>query len=298
MSVAAPYDGHRYVSPVVIQRFAGPADPSVPGFYSGAEIWVMEDDGSWLRRVRSAAARHLDHPTLRPDREHVVYSEFDDPSQYVHGNAILFEEHLYSGERKPLRTVPGGAIHHNTISPVDQALSYVVSGPHGHDQVAEVDGALLTVENRRGGHQLIANGISVPGGLLVQCEVVPRTCPRRIAVGIFEWSSRSFRPLTRTPAMHRRPAVSPRGTAIVWQSNERAAVTDDIHIAAIDGSQHRLLTCGDAMDGHPWFARDGRSVFFESNRSGQWEIYKLDVESGAVMQLTSDPTYVSTRPRC
>ena len=45
------------------------------------------------------------------------------------------------------------------------------------------------------------------------------------------------------------------------------------------------------------FSRDADWLLFESDRTGNWEIFKLHIQSGEVIQLTDDPTYVSTRPR-
>jgi WD40 repeat protein len=267
-------DGYRYRSPIVIQRFAGAADPSVPGFYGGAEVWVMEDDGSHLRKVRASGAGHLDHPTLLPDREHVVYSEFADPSTYVAATAALVRENLYTGERSPMRAVEGCAVHHNTISPCDHGLSYMVSGPRGHEQVTEVDGDPLVIHPPEGNKLLLANGVSMPGGVVLQVEAVPRTTPRRISIAVYSHASGTLCTLTRSPAMHRRPALSPCGTRVAWQSNARDPRADDLHIADIDGSNHRILTETGAKDGHAWFSRDGQSLYFESNRTGNWEIHK------------------------
>ena len=85
---------------------------------------------------------------------------------------------------------------------------------------------------------------------------------------------------------------------MAWQSNERDPTIDDLHIADLDGSHHQLLTSGEASDGHPWFSRDGDWLFFESNRTGNWEIHKLHLGSGRLLQLTDDAAYVNTRPRC
>jgi hypothetical protein len=271
----------------------------VPGFYGGAEIWIMEENGTHLRRVRSSDGGHLDHPTLTPDLEHVIYSEFDDPAKYVAGKAWLWKEHLYTGERTVLRSLDGCSIHHNTISPIDGALSYMVSRPGAHEQVTEVDGQPVTIRapaaDRR---RLLANGVSIPGGLVLQGEDLPRAASRHISIEIYRHRGNTLTPVTVTAARHRRPAISPSGTWLVWQSNERDTEVDDLHLAGLDGSQHRLLTSSRANDGHPWFSRDGEWVFFESDRTGGWEIHKLHLESGTIVQVTDDPAYVNTRPRC
>jgi hypothetical protein len=74
----------------------------------------MEDDGSHLHVVRSSGVRHLDHPTLTPDLEHVSYSEFSDSSRYVAATAPLWKEHLYLGERTIIRSIAGCAVSKTT----------------------------------------------------------------------------------------------------------------------------------------------------------------------------------------
>jgi TolB protein len=39
---------------------------------------------------------------------------------------------------------------------------------------------------------------------------------------------------------------------------------------------------------------DGRSLAFASNRSGYWDLYRMDLASGATVQLTNTPTYDSS----
>ena len=57
---AAPYR-----EPIVFQRFPDTAaNPTVPGFYGGASIWIMESDGTRLQQLRADPERHLDHPSL------------------------------------------------------------------------------------------------------------------------------------------------------------------------------------------------------------------------------------------
>jgi len=59
----------------------------------------------------------------------------------------------------------------------------------------------------------------------------------------------------------------------------------------------RRITQSPENDGHPFFSRDGEWLLFESDRTGNWEIFKIHIFSGTVTQLTDDSSYVSTRPR-
>ena len=56
-----------------------------------------------------------------------------------------------------------------------------------------------------------------------------------------------------------------------------------------DGANRRPLT-DNPGDARPVWSPDGRYVVFMSNeRDGNWELYRIDVESGAVLQLTDNP---------
>ena len=103
--------------------------------------------------------------------------------------------------------------------------------------------------------------------------------------------------LTDDEHLHRRPAISPDGKLLAWQTDMNGR-NDEIYLANIDGSNARNLTNAAGDDGHPWFARDGRTIVFESNRTGTWEIWKMDLASGKFTELTHGGTrYESTRPR-
>jgi len=73
---------------------------------------------------------------------------------------------------------------------------------------------------------------------------------------------------------------------------------DEIFLADIDGKNARNLTKTEGNDGHPWFSRDGKTIVFESDRTGMWEIWKIDLETGKQTQLTDGKgRYHSTRAR-
>jgi Tol biopolymer transport system component len=90
------------------------------------------------------------------------------------------------------------------------------------------------------------------------------------------------------------------GNTVAWQTNSTTSGgRDDILLLDLTDpdAAPRRVTQSPANDGHPFFSRDGEWLLFESDRTGNWEIFKLHIPSGAVTQLTDDPDYVSTRPR-
>ena len=291
-----------FTAPIVFQRFANTgATPTVPGFYGGADIWIMEGDGSGVRLVRKGVPQHLDHPSLTFDLKSVVYAEFTDAEAGVEAGTRIFREDLLTGEREVLREVEGCAVHHASISPITRQLTYARNCPEG-------DGFNKGLITEFGDRRLdasvttalgVGNGVGLNRAVLFQAESEPVNGERRMEIAIVRfdgYGQGTYTALTDREYRHRRPAVSPDGRTIAWQTNQTGP-TDDIFLADIDGSNQRRLTMSDANDGHPWFSRDGRWIVFESDRSGNWEIWKIEIATGEVVQLTDDPAYVSTRPR-
>ncbi len=298
-----PEAAQEFTAPIVFQRFANTgATPTIPGFYGGADISIMEGDGSGVRLVRRGVPQHLDHPSLTFDLKNVVYAEFTDADQGVEAGARIFSEDLATGEREVLREVEGCAVHHASISPITRQLVYARNCPEGD---GFNKGLILELSDRR---QIdasnttalsVGNGVGLGRAVLFQAEDEPENGERRMEIAIIRfdgYGQGTYTALTDREHRHRRPAVSPNGQTIAWQTNQTGP-TDDIFLADIDGSNQRRLTTSDANDGHPWFSRDGRWIVFESDRSGNWEIWKIEIETGEVVQLTNDPAYVSTRPR-
>ncbi|HEV8200868.1 MAG TPA: protein kinase [Candidatus Polarisedimenticolia bacterium] len=59
--------------------------------------------------------------------------------------------------------------------------------------------------------------------------------------------------------------------------------------ASGQGRAHRWITRGNASDRQPIFSPDGEWVMFSSNRSGNLELWKVSITTGAIRRLTDDP---------
>jgi hypothetical protein len=82
------------------------------------------------------------------------------------------------------------------------------------------------------------------------------------------------------------PQWSPDGSQIVFQAKTEDKGNNDIYLMNADGSGARsLATGGDNI--RPRWSPDGKYIAFTSNRSGKWEIFIVEIQSGALYQLTS-----------
>jgi dipeptidyl aminopeptidase/acylaminoacyl peptidase len=95
------------------------------------------------------------------------------------------------------------------------------------------------------------------------------------------------------------PAVSPDGKAVAYGVTtvllKENRTTSAIWLAPTEGAgTPRQLTSGAKKDRHPRWSPDGKQVVFESNRSGDNQLWVIDVGGGEARQLTSIATEAGT----
>ena len=91
----------------------------------------------------------------------------------------------------------------------------------------------------------------------------------------------SFRgPLTGTPRW------SPDGRQIGFDT--RPGAHPNIHIISADGGPAHRLPNDTSDDAVPSWSHDGRSLYFASNRSGSWQVWKRTVDGGQPVQVTAN----------
>ena len=82
------------------------------------------------------------------------------------------------------------------------------------------------------------------------------------------------------------PAWSPDGKQIAFES--RLDEQSDIYIVDAAGGLSQRFTMSDAQDSRPSWSKDGRFVYFGSDRSGAWQIWKQPVSGGEAVQVTTN----------
>ncbi|MGA7616736.1 MAG: LpqB family beta-propeller domain-containing protein, partial [Thermoanaerobaculia bacterium] len=89
-----------------------------------------------------------------------------------------------------------------------------------------------------------------------------------------------------TPALSQ-PALSPDGSEIAFVAG------GDIWTVPAKGGVARLLVASPATDSRPLYSPDGKFLAFDSDRSGNGDVYLLDLRSGALRRLTWDDGFES-----
>lgn len=257
-----------------------------------SKIWIMEEDGSNQRQLTHGTT-YDDHPSLYSDLRHVLYSEFPVNDLKVEAGAKLIKLDIYTGQREIAAEVPGCALHHASIGPIGEVLAYHKDCGKKHEQwVGWGPGAYRVTT-------AATNGVALPDSIFVMHEINKGAAARFVSL-LRVWGhgvGAKMLELTDDTHLHRRPAISPDGKLFAWQTNQNEK-DDEIYLANVDGSNPRNLTNAPGDDGHPWFSRDGKTIVFESNRTGTWEIWKVDLASMKFTQLThGGKKYESTRPR-
>jgi Tol biopolymer transport system component/DNA-binding winged helix-turn-helix (wHTH) protein len=80
------------------------------------------------------------------------------------------------------------------------------------------------------------------------------------------------------------PRWSPDGQRIAFDSTDTAG--SHIDIISAKGDSLRRITSGASRNVRPSWSRDGRWIYFGSNRSGRWQIWKTTPHGTAAVQVT------------
>ncbi len=105
--------------------------------------------------------------------------------------------------------------------------------------------------------------------------------------------SRRRRLTNSTIETHSDPRWSPDGTKIAftrYMDKTKSQTSSELFIMNADGTDPQRLTHNNVSDGAPSWSPDGTQIAFTSSRSGNWEVFIIDVATLAVTQLTDAPS--------
>lgn len=83
------------------------------------------------------------------------------------------------------------------------------------------------------------------------------------------------------------PQWNPDGHSIIYSLNDLANRKATIHIVQIDGLNDIVLTEEDGRNENPSWSSDGKWIVFQSERDGNFEIYKMRSDGTDVTRLTN-----------
>ena len=81
-------------------------------------------------------------------------------------------------------------------------------------------------------------------------------------------------------------ATAPAGFELVYE--ETVNGNQDLYVVPAGGGKPRRLTDHPAVDALPRWSRDGREVFFTSDRSGNWQVYRVPAAGGAARRVRTN----------
>jgi len=89
------------------------------------------------------------------------------------------------------------------------------------------------------------------------------------------------------------PFYAPDQSQIVFASDRgqssEGVFNYDLWITNRDGTGPRQLTTNGSRDDLPQFRKDGKALYFRSNRGGKWDLWKLSLEAGDVEAIANSP---------
>lgn len=84
------------------------------------------------------------------------------------------------------------------------------------------------------------------------------------------------------------PAWSPFGDRLAYNGINEAGEEPGLYLMEISGA-NRLRLSNNGNDLRPVWTPDGNNIVFMSTRSGNWEVFRLSLVDGSLLQLTSNP---------
>ncbi len=174
----------------------------------------------------------------------------------------------------------------------DHTTQYAINCQHTRDQAAEI---------QRGCNQILRTFKVTAPADTTGAATASTTPDSRLGSKLAFTSNRTgtyniylvnadgsgLRQLTRFRAGNvARPSLSPDGSAVVFQHQDKPEGTWDVWVVGTDGSKPRNLTPDASDEGAPTWSPDGTKIAFGSNRAGAFDLFVMNPDGSGIEQLT------------
>src|SRR5581483_3282740 len=254
------------------------------------QVCIVSADGSGYNRLTADNnVRHF-YPSLSPDGQSVVYSEFNTQSLHFE----IYELNLATAEEKNL-TYAFGDLNAPEISPDGKTIVFT-------RYFNDVNTPTLWLMNRAGGNFRQVSGVPAwdptwsPDGKQILFASDRDGTDQLYAINV---DGTGLRKVTGLPALRGRSDWSPDGNLIVTYSGD--PWEREVYIMNADGSNLRQLSPSGGNSQGPSFSPDGKWVTFTAyfdhpQDLNGCEIYIIRVDGTDLRRLTNND-YCDYQPR-
>ena len=96
------------------------------------------------------------------------------------------------------------------------------------------------------------------------------------------------RPVTSLKTLARHPRWAPDGQRLAFVGLEAGPNNHDLYVVDASGGGMRRLTEEPSTEQWPTWSRDGKWIYFTSDRTGAWQIWKISEVGGPALQVTTN----------